>query len=296
MSIVVGVSPAHESHEGVALATLLARSGGTDLVVVAIVPTPWQGRALQVDRDYLNYLHELAEGTLATVRQSLPEDVECRTVVRTSRSVSEGLLAAAKEFDAPLLVLGSSSAGTLGLVALGSVTERLMHSSLVPIAVAPHGYSAPPVGKVPRVSIGFIGGADEGATVSLAGSVAASVGASVRLVSFAVHSSPPVTSSLGEDTERDVVDAWAAELGEIAEELRATLAELPQPPAQEPPVFGRGSSWNEALVDVEWDSGDVLVVGSSRTAGAIGVFLGGTASKIARHSPVPVIVVPRDRG
>ncbi|MDF1489115.1 universal stress protein [Tessaracoccus caeni] len=294
MSIVVGVSPAHEAHEGVALATLLARAGGTDMVVVAVVPTPWRGRALQVDRDYLNYLHELAEGTLATIRESLPDDVPCQTVVRTSPSISEGLLAAAKEFDAPLLVLGSSSTGSLGFVALGSVTERLMHSSSVPIAVAPHGYTAPDNRRVPRVSIGFIGGADEAAMVSFAGSVASSVGASVRLVSFAVHSAPPVTSSLGEGTENDVVDTWAAELREIATDLSSTLAGLPHPPEQLPPAFGRGSTWHEALADVDWDWGDVLVVGSSRTMGAIGVFLGGTASKITRHSPVPVIVVPRN--
>lgn len=295
MSIVVGISPAQESHEGVALATLLARSAGLDVVVVAVVPTPWQGRALQVDKDYLNYLKELADTTLTTIRESFPDDVECRTVVRTSPSISEGLLAAAKEFDAPLLVLGSSSTGALGFVALGSVTERLMHSSPVPIAVAPHGYTAPSGGKVPRVSIGFIGGSDEGAMVSFAGSVASSVGASVRLVSFAVHSAPPVTSSLGDATEQDVVDTWAAELREIADDLHTTLADLPHPPEQLPPAFGRGSTWHEALADVEWEWGDVLVVGSSRTAGAIGVFLGGTASKIARHSPVPVIVVPRDR-
>ena len=82
MSIVVGVSPAHEAHEGVALATVLARSAGTDVVVVAIVPTPWRGRALQVDRDYQDYLTEMARETLATISETLPGNVSCRTVVR----------------------------------------------------------------------------------------------------------------------------------------------------------------------------------------------------------------------
>ena len=58
-------------------------------------------------------------------------------------------------------------------------------------------------------------------------------------------------------------------------------------------VVGRGESWEEALDDVEWDDGDVLVVGSSSIGPVARVFLGSRATKIVRHSPVPVVVVPR---
>jgi len=295
VSIVVGVSPAHDVHEGVALGTMLARSSRTDVVVVAVVPTPWRGRALQVDHDYQDYLTQMAEETLARIGESLPADVACRTVVRRSSSSSEGLLAAAQEFDAPLLVLGSSSDGVPGLVALGTVTERLLHSSPVPVAVAPQGFTALPGARVSRVSIGFIGGPKEGTMAMTAGRIASAVDASVRLVSFGVRSGQPVTSSLGRGVEQDVMDEWAEELQEIAGELRDELAGLPSPPLIEGTAFGRGSTWDEALGAVPWVDGEVLVVGSSRTARAIGVFLGGTASKITRHSPVPVIVVPRHR-
>jgi nucleotide-binding universal stress UspA family protein len=59
-------------------------------------------------------------------------------------------------------------------------------------------------------------------------------------------------------------------------------------------VVGRGETWAEALEDVEWDDGDVLVVGSSSIGPVARVFLGSRASKIVRHSPVPVVVVPRE--
>ena len=39
--------------------------------------------------------------------------------------------------------------------------------------------------------------------------------------------------------------------------------------------------------------GDVLVVGSSSIGPVARVFLGSRAAKIVRHSPVPVVVVPR---
>ena len=49
----------------------------------------------------------------------------------------------------------------------------------------------------------------------------------------------------------------------------------------------------DALDDVEWRDGDVLVVGSSAAGPAARVFLGSHGSKIVRHAPVPVVVVPR---
>jgi nucleotide-binding universal stress UspA family protein len=49
------------------------------------------------------------------------------------------------------------------------------------------------------------------------------------------------------------------------------------------------------MEDVDWADGDVLVVGSSSVGPVARVFLGSRASKIVRHSPVPVVVVPSGR-
>jgi nucleotide-binding universal stress UspA family protein len=49
----------------------------------------------------------------------------------------------------------------------------------------------------------------------------------------------------------------------------------------------------EALDDVASVDGDVLVVGSSTHGPMAQVFLGSRASRIVRHPPVPVVVVPR---
>ena len=59
-------------------------------------------------------------------------------------------------------------------------------------------------------------------------------------------------------------------------------------------MVGCGETWERGLEDVEWDDGDVLVVGSSSIGPVARVFLGSRATKIVRHSPVPVVVVPRD--
>ena len=53
-----------------------------------------------------------------------------------------------------------------------------------------------------------------------------------------------------------------------------------------------GPTWRKAIQSLEWKSDDILVVGSSATHRLTQVFLGSSASKIARNSPVPVVVVP----
>ena len=60
--------------------------------------------------------------------------------------------------------------------------------------------------------------------------------------------------------------------------------------------FGAGPGGRgQAFEDVGWQEGDVLVVGSSALGPIAQVFLGSRATKILRHSPVPVVVVPRAR-
>jgi nucleotide-binding universal stress UspA family protein len=107
--------------------------------------------------------------------------------------------------------------------------------------------------------------------VDAAAAVAGTFGARLRIASFAVPVHAPFATDL---VERRV------------QELEAAAG-------QAPTVVGPGASWEEAIDDVEWRDGDVLVVGSSSAAPAARVFLGSRASRIIRHSPVPVLVVPR---
>lgn len=58
-------------------------------------------------------------------------------------------------------------------------------------------------------------------------------------------------------------------------------------------VIGQGPDWGAALNDIEWHDGDLLLIGSSESGPVARVFLGSRAAKIIRHTPVPVLVVPR---
>ena len=80
-----------------------------------------------------------------------------------------------------------------------------------------------------------------------------------------------------------------------ADELLHELSELPSTPASMDAVVGTGESWDAAMGDVDWEPNDVLVVGSSSLGPIARVFVGSHAAKVVRHSPVPVVVVPRGR-
>ena len=49
----------------------------------------------------------------------------------------------------------------------------------------------------------------------------------------------------------------------------------------------------EAVEAMAWDEGEVLLVGSSRLAQHMRLFLGSTANKILRTLTIPMVVVPR---
>ena len=138
-----------------------------------------------------------------------------------ARSAPAGLLQLAEEHEANLIVLGSSSAGLFGHVALGSVTDRLVHSSPVSLALATRGFRCRPASKVARATAAY--GGSEGADdlVLAAARVAAGVGAALRIASFAVWSRPAYTTTLGTGSEDDVLDEWTATMESMANEALA---------------------------------------------------------------------------
>ena len=58
---------------------------------------------------------------------------------------------------------------------------------------------------------------------------------------------------------------------------------------------GRSADYSAraAVDDIAWETGDVLLLGSGAAGPMAQVFLGTAASKILRHAPVPVMIVPK---
>ena len=114
----------------------------------------------------------------------------------------------------------------------------------------------------------------------------------LRIASFTV---PPFTmfgGSIERSAEELVVQQWTRKTTDAAvkqlDEARAR-ASIPDVDV----VIGTGTDWREAVDNIAWEPGDVLLLGSAAAGPMAQVFLGTAASKILRHAPVPVMIVPR---
>lgn len=289
MSIILGYVPDEHGKDALSLAGMLARSAGEPLVVLTAVRRPWP---LPLSGPEAEEMEEHARMRFEDARRILEEDIPVEHVIRRTRSVPAALLDLAAEREAGLLVLGSGRDGVLGTVALGSASNHVLHTARVAVALVPRGMRCAKGSRVNRVSVAF-GGSERTSVVAIAAAAkAVEYGASMRLVSFLARSRPDITMTLGVEGETGILETWAAEMGLALNRAMDELRELPDPPALETPQVGQGSGWQEALEDVDWTPGDVLVLGSSQAAPASRVFLGSRANKILKHSPVPVIVLP----
>src|SRR4051812_19725646 len=120
-----------------------------------------------------------------------------------------------------------------------------------------------------------------------------SVGAHLRVACFAVEPLAPLATLGGAAAEAEtlVTERWVDYLKPI---IAATLERTTSYPSADPIdiTVGRGSSWADALTDIDWTNDEILVIGTSSSP--IGrLFLGSHAAKIVRNSPVPVMLVPR---
>jgi nucleotide-binding universal stress UspA family protein len=291
MTILVGYPINRRAKAVLSLAGMLARSSGEDLIVCTVIPAPWMPGLSRADQGYRSYIDDLADGALAQARADLPADVPARFTTVNSRSAPSGLVEAAEQHQASMVAVGSSAAGQFGYITLSSVADRLLHSSPIPVAVAPRGFRAVG-GKVGRVTLAFTGSEQSGVLLGAAETLADRFGAGLRLASFAVQLSPPATARFRTESAA-VIAEWTANIRTAAQEaLQAD--EKRGPRGAEPEiVIGHGQDWKEALDEVEWRAGDVLIIGSSESGPVARVFLGSRATKIVRHSPVPVLVVPR---
>jgi nucleotide-binding universal stress UspA family protein len=295
MTTVIGLAPNERGAAAVHLGAMLARSISDDLVVVSVLPTPWPPNPYRADVEFLAHQRAAAEQALALARTHIGPDLSVELVVHEARSVPSGLLEVARDRAATLVALGSSSGGVFGLVSLGGVAERILHSTDIPVALAPRGFDTGSAdARVTRITVAF-GRADRDSDLLLtAAAVARDIGVGLRVACFAVRPATAAAGSIEPAAEDLVVGEWAAEL---ERDVRRALdpggsGEGGSVATRVDVVVGRGSSWAEALTDVPWVDGEVLAVGTSSSA-ISRFFLGSHASKIVRNSVVPVSLMPR---
>jgi nucleotide-binding universal stress UspA family protein len=296
MTIVVGFAPGKDDWSSLELGATLARSAGTELLVVTVVASAWPTPvAGHTDREFEAWAEQQGAHAVAEATSILAEDCpDVAAVARWTpgRSVASELLRQAEEVAAAMIVVGSGSTGSYGRVHPGAIGDWLLHSSPIPVAVATHGWAASEHGRVRRVSCAFRGDEKSVDTVRTTAAICADIGASLRLVTFAVRGRTIYTAGVGNQAEDMVLDRWVTQAEAAQDEALKALKESGAAPAEVGGVVSKGRSWGAAIDRLDWDRDEVLVVGSSSAGFIERIFLSSNASKIVRHSPVPVVVVP----
>ena len=288
MTIVVGYPPNRKGKAALNLGALLSRSSGEDLVVCVVAPSAWLPGVVREDDAFQGQIDEMTSGALDQARSELPKDVTATFTTIKARSAPVGLLEAAEQHKASLVVVGSSTAGLFGRISLSSVADRLLHSSHVPVALAPRGFRVGDTDQVDCVTVAYTGTEQCDSLLRTAAELVRQLDTKMRLASFAVQPAPPVTAMFRTE-EADVLAEWTKTIESSA---RRVLGDSKEPGAGV--SIGRGHDWETALNDITWHDGDLLLIGSSESGPVARVFLGSRAAKIIRHTPVPVLVVPRD--
>lgn len=284
--VVVGYTATKTGRDAVAFASRLAAA--TDAILDVVVVLPSEGRSVITppDASYHRYLSDQARQWIAAAIDRVPAEVVAHAHVRTADSFAEGLIAVADELAASCIVVGAADGASRGRHRLGSTTTELLHSSDVPVALVPRGARKIAADtRLTRVTVAV--GTRPGADVLMddAASLAEAAGVPVRLLSLLTVDLPPTA------------DTGAIRLSgttEVDEVLSAAKASL-SPSIEADVVVAEGESIEDAVSHLDWQPGEVLLVGSSRLAQPRRLFLGSTAAKMLHEVPVPVIVVPRTR-
>jgi nucleotide-binding universal stress UspA family protein len=276
--------------DALGLGRMLARTGDVTLTVCVVVPQTWDYPSpARVDAEYAAFLNQYAEDAIAEAREFLGDSVQAEYTTSSASSASEGLIATATEAGAALIALGSARHGPVGRTTVGGIANEMLHISPVPVAMSPRGYRPSSGARLRRVTCAFSGSTQSRSAFDAAVQLSRRHAVPLRLTTIVIRDRQMYPSQVGYDAERLVVEQWRVQAREAQEKALATL---PNDVSVETDILD-GRNWEDALNSLPWEDGEMLVVGSSRLGPVAKVFLGSSATKIIRSSPVPVLVVPR---
>ncbi|TFC50728.1 universal stress protein [Cryobacterium shii] len=279
---VVAYEATERGNDTVELGVALARLTRSELRLCLVLPHHASTVPARVGAasspDYQALLEEQALEWLEQGRARVPADVVATTHLLYADSTTEGLLQAAATFDSDRIVVGASRRGLMNRFTIGSVANALLHSSSVPVALAPRGYTAPE--QLTRITCAI--GTRPGWTPLLDSLLAFSEGLTVDLRFVTLVE---VDAGRGHPVDHAGSQAHLASVLEYFSTRSRAHGEITTEVAS-------GHSVEAAIEALDWQKTEIAFVGSSRLAQPTTIFLGITAHRMLHALPVPLIVVP----
>lgn len=271
------------------LGVALARTTGAHLNIATVIPedNAYAG-VYPSDRGHLPIIQQQLRGWLEEAQATLPADMSSSIHTVTESSDASGLLAAAEELNCSAIILGGRRGGLLRRFRLGSTANTLLHSSPVPVVLAPAGYDNQHSLIRVTAMFGQRTGAED--VINNALRIAHTYALPLRLVSLLFLERGAGTAS--PNTEEMSAQALINQVEEFGNEQLATQAADLVESKQASTVVATGKTVDDAVDQLSWLDDELVILGSSRLASPSRIFLGSTASRMLRSLSAPMMVVP----
>lgn len=273
-TILVGVDGSPNACRAAAWAVNVGRRMNASVKAVAA----WSDAPPPYDGDVDEHVAEVGAYVANVSTQSLHEEgldgIEVRAVQGPTVEV---LLDAADESKASMLVVGTRGLGPLSGLLLGSISRRLLFTTHLPLVVVPRQSTLDPA-KLTRILVGVDCSGVARRLLSWAARFCAAVGVPATIARCADPGCerPPGYVERFDDRARSDIDQVLKPFRDLEVEYTVAIAHC------DPRV---------ALLETsERDQAGLIVIGTSGAGRFRG--LGGTASYLARHSPMPIAFIP----
>lgn len=292
-----------QNTEAVEFAAWLGRSLPVKVQVVSAVTDGWK-KPLS-GKKYRKWFSRRAAEFELQARKVLKANVprsqwakQCAQLVDRS-DVAGTLYQSAEEFTADLILLGSKAKTAKSRFRPSSVADALMHSSPVPLGLAPKGVSLSRKG-ITRVTYALVEASKsakpqgEGRFSGLpyAATLACVLGVPLRIIAFSPEEQTaeftPEAAEWNEST-LGLLDRARDQAFSVATALDPAFGDTFDVQS----FVASGKGWKRAVDSVKWKKGDLMCIGSQPSDQFKRVFVGTREGEFIRFAPVPVIIHPR---
>lgn len=272
-NVLIGIDGTPHGRDAIALARRIAAPEAR-LTLVHVHPGA-HNPLHAIRRERLEQEQRDSQSFLESERQAAGVDADIVSYV--AESPGAGLHRLAEERAADLIVVGSTSHGAIGRVALGDDARAALNGSPCAVAVAARGYHEHP-DPIAGVGVGYNESAEAQVALQAARDIASPTCAAVSLlevISIPSYSYSGMMAPVGEGIELMLSEAQQR-IDELPGVTGRVLFGLP---GEELAAFGEGV--------------DVLVVGSRSYGPLRRLVLGSTSEYLERRARCSLLVLPR---
>ncbi|MFC7021326.1 MULTISPECIES: universal stress protein [Haloarcula] len=277
-TIIVPTDGSDQAHRALATAAELARQHDATVHVLTVVDSRFLGKATEIDDAEATASADLAEFTAAV-------DTEGLSVTTTVRHgiPDEEIRTYATDHDADLVVMGTHGRTGVRRYVLGSVAEKVVRLSDVPVLTV-HGTDGGADVSFENILVPTDGSEGAQAAARPAAAVAMPTGATVHALSVVD------VRSMGVDVRSDLI---LDELQHVAQDAVGSIEDdLATEGVQSIRTeIVHGVPYQAIQSYVEDNDVDLVVMGTHGRTGLERYLLGSVTEKLVRTAPVPVLTI-----